>query len=145
LKSVTHSDAADELKGDEDKESEKAAKPLVKKMKKALGEQVKEVKASTRLTDSPSCIVMDNNDPSVQMQEMMRAMGQSAQMPEVKPILEINPQHSIIKHMNSMRKSKSFNNLCQLLLDQAMLVEGMKLKNPSEFVNRVNSVLEKSF
>ena len=133
------------MKGNDDKKSEKEAKPLVNKIKKSLAEQIKDVKASTRLTDSPSCIVMDNNDPSVQMQEMMKAMGQGSQMGEIKPILEVNPKHPIVKEMAKMRKGKSFDNLCQLLLDQAKLVEGLKLQNPSEFVNRVNSLLEKSF
>ncbi len=144
LKSVTHSDAAEDIKDDSDKDSEKAVKPLIKKIKKVLGDQVKDVTASTRLTESPSCIVTDQNDPSIQMREMMRSMGQGANMPESKPILEINPNHSIVKSISKMRKSKAFDNICQLLLDQALLVDGAKLDNPAEFVGRLNSVLEET-
>ena len=73
---MTHSDAAEDIKDDSDKDSEKAVKPLIKKIKKVLGDQVKDVTASTRLTESPSCIVTDQNDPSIQMREMMRSVGQ---------------------------------------------------------------------
>ena len=144
LKSVTHSDAAEDIKEETDKKVEKAVKPLIKKIKKILGEQVKDVTASTRLTESPSCIVTDQNDPSVQMREMMRSMGQAANMPEAKPILEINPEHSIVKRLSEMKKGKAFDNICQILLDQALLVDGVKLENPAEFVGRLNSVLEDS-
>ncbi len=144
LKSVTHSDAAEELKDETDKDAEKSVKPLIKKIKKVLGDQVKDVMASTRLTNSPSCIVTDQNDPSAQLREMMKAMGQSGNIPESKPILEINPEHSIVKRLSSMRKSKAFDNICQLLLDQALLVEGLKLENPADFVGRLNSVLEET-
>ena len=65
-------------------------------------------------------------------------------MPESKPILEINPNHSIVKRISKMRKSKAFDNICQLLLDQALLVDGAKLDNPAEFVGRLNSVLEET-
>ena len=109
-------------------------------MKKALGEQVKDVKASYRLKDSPSCIVADSNDPTAKMQEIMKAMGQHGKQ-DVKPILEINPSHSIIHKLKGMKKSKSFDNISQLLLDQAVLLEGAKLQNPTEFVERLNNIL----
>ena len=144
LKSVTHSDAAEDIKDETDKSVEKAFKPVIKKIKKVLGDQVKDVLASSRLTESPSCIVTDQNDPSVQMREMMRSMGQAANMPEAKPILEINPEHSIVKRLIKMRKGKAFDNISQLLLDQALLVEGVKLDNPAEFVGRLNAVLEET-
>jgi molecular chaperone HtpG len=144
LKSVTHSDAAEDLKDEDDKNVKKAIKPLIKKIKKILGDQVKDVQASTRLTESPSCIVTDQNDPSVQMKEMMRAMGQGANMPDAKPILEINPEHVIVIRLTKMKKGKAFDNICQLLLDQALLVEGVKLENPAAFVGRLNAVLEES-
>ncbi len=132
LKSVNFSDAAEELKTDEDKKEETNIKPLLKKMKKVLGEQVKDVTASSRLKDSPSCIVADSNDPTAKMQELMKAMGQPGQQ-DIKPILEINPSHAIIRKMKKMRKSKSFDDISQLLLDQAVLLEGAKLQNPTEF------------
>ena len=143
LKSVNFSDAAEELKTDEDKKEETNIKPLLKKMKKVLGEQVKDVTASSRLKDSPSCIVADSNDPTAKMQELMRAMGQPGQQ-DIKPILEINPSHAIIIKLKNMKKSKSFDDISQLLLDQAVLLEGAKLKNPTEFVDRLNTILTES-
>ena len=143
LKSVNFSDAADDLQTDEDKKEETNLKPLIKKMKKVLGEQVKDVKASSRLKDSPSCIVADSNDPTAKMQELMKAMGQSGQQ-DVKPILEINPSHAIIIKLKDMKKSKSFDNISQLLLDQAVLLEGAKLQNPTDFVDRLNIILTES-
>jgi len=143
LKSVNFSDATDELKTDTDKKEETNIKPLLKKMKKVLGEQVKDVTASSRLKNSPSCIVADSNDPTAKMQELMRAMGQPGQQ-DIKPILEINPSHAIILKLKNMKKSKSFDNISQLLLDQAVLLEGAKLKNPTEFVDRLNTILTES-
>jgi len=140
LKSVNFSDAADELKTDDIKKDEDDIKPLIKKMKKVLGEQVKDVQASSRLKDSPSCIVADSNDPTAKMQEIMKAMGQPGQQ-DIKPILEINPSHAIILKLKGMKKSKSFDDISQLLLDQAVLLEGAKLKNPTEFVERLNTIL----
>ncbi|MDP6134235.1 MAG: molecular chaperone HtpG [Candidatus Marinimicrobia bacterium] len=143
LKSVNFSDAADDLQTDENKKEETNLKPLIKKMKKVLGEQVKDVKASSRLKDSPSCIVADSNDPTAKMQELMKAMGQAGQQ-DVKPILEINPSHAIIIKLKDMKKSKSFDNISQLLLDQAVLLEGAKLQNPTDFVDRLNNILTES-
>ena len=140
LKSVNFSDAADDLKSDDNKKEEDDIKPLIKKMKKVLGEQVKDVKVSSRLKDSPSCIVADSNDPTAKMQEIMKAMGQHGQQ-DIKPILEINPSHAIIRKLKGMKKSKSFDDISQLLLDQAILLEGAKLKTPTEFVERLNSIL----
>ena len=144
LKSVNFSDAADDLQTDEGKKEEDNLKPLIKKIKKVLGDQVKDVKASTRLKDSPSCIVADSNDPTAKMQEIMKAMGQQYGQQDVKPILEINPSHAIILKMKNMRKSKSFDDISQLLLDQAVLLEGAKLQNPTEFVERLNTILSET-
>ena len=143
LKSVNYSDAADDLKTDKEKKTEDKIQPLAKKISKSLGDQVKDVKISSRLKDSPSCIVADSNDPTAKMQELMKAMGQAGNQ-EVKPILEINPAHAIIKKLSGMRKNKSFDDVSQLLLDQAILLEGAKLKNPTDFVNRLNTILSKN-
>ncbi|MCF6237368.1 MAG: molecular chaperone HtpG [Candidatus Marinimicrobia bacterium] len=147
FKSVNRSNAGDELKKDDepadDETVEKEVKPFIKKVKKVLGDRVKDVKVSSRLTDSPSVLVADADDPTFQMQEMMRAMGQM-DMPDAKPILEINLDHPILKKMKDMRKSKDFDNATELLYEQAMLLEGMKLENPAEFVRRLNEVLTKS-
>ena len=144
LKAVNRSDAAEDLKSDDDKNEEKAIEPLIKKVKVVLKGKVKDVKASTRLSDSPSCIVADSNDPTAQMQEMLKAMGQVTIGEEIKPILEINPNHPIIKKMAGMKKGKAFEEVAELLFDQAKLLEGVKLDNPADFVKRLNSVLKKS-
>ena len=143
FKSVHHSDAADDLKTEDSKSDKKDLKPLAKKIKKVLGDQVKDVLVSSRLNESPSCIVADQNDPTAKMQEMFKAMGQST-MPDVKPILEINPEHKIVKKMKALGKTKTFEDLCWLLYEQAMLIEGVKLPNPATFVTRLNNFLIKS-
>jgi len=143
LKSVNRSDAAEDLKTEDDKKEEKDISPVIKKIKKVLGDRVKDVVASTRLSDSPSCIVADSNDPTAQIQEMLKAMGQ-APTEEFKPILEINPKHKIVKKLIEMRKTKAFDDTCFLLYEQALLIEGVKLDNPADFVKRMNAVMERA-
>jgi len=138
LKSVNRSGSADELGDDIDKDLEKSSKPLIKKLKKALGEKVKDVKLSTRLSDSPSCIVMDENDPTVQMQEILRSMGQ-ADIPTIKPILEINPKHELVEKLKS--DTNSFDDIALLLYEQALLQEGIKLEDTAGFVKRMNRLI----
>ena len=140
LKSVNRSGAADDFSEDKDKNKEEALKPVLKKIKKILGDRVKDVKVSSRLSDSPSCVVVDENDPTAQMQEMMRSMGQ-AELPDVKPILEVNPNHKIIKKLKDKIKQKSFNDIAFLLYEQALIQEGVKLDNPAEFTERLNKVI----
>jgi molecular chaperone HtpG len=137
LKSVNRAGAADELKGDEDKKKEDDLKPLLKKMKKALGDAVKDVVMSSRLSDSPSCIVADENDPTMQMQHILKAMGQS-EMPDIKPILEVNPDHEIVKKLEASSDDSWIDDASWLLYEQALLVEGVELKKPAEFVKRLN-------
>ena len=141
LKAVNKSGAADDLKTEDDKEKEKDLEPVLKRIKDVLGERVKEVKASSRLLDSPSCVVADENDPTMQMQQMMRAMGQT-DMPEIVPILEINPDHEIVKKLKDSSDDAVFEDVSFLLFEQAMLVEGQQLKEPAEFVKRLNRVME---
>ncbi|MBN2657446.1 MAG: molecular chaperone HtpG [Spirochaetales bacterium] len=143
LKAVNKSGAMDDLKTEEDEKKEEEMKPLLEKIKAALGEAVKDVVASSRLHDSPSCIVVDENDPTAQMQQMLRQMGQT-DLPEIKPILEINPDHEIVKKMESSSDEDLIKDASLLLLDQAMMVEGMELKDPSEFAKRLNRVIAKS-
>jgi len=144
LKSVNRSDAAEDLKSADDKEREKKIEPLVKKIKEKLGENVKNVIASTRLSDSPSCIVADENDPTVQMQNILKAMGQNG-LQEFKPVLEINPDHEIIKKLENTSDESLIEDISFLLLEQAMLVEGMELKSPNTFVARMNRILKMAF
>lgn len=143
LKSVNRSGAADELAKDSDKDTLKEMIPLIKRIKKILGDKVKDVKISNRLSDSPSCIVADENDPTSQMQEIMRSMGQ-ADLPTIRPILEINPDHAIVKKMKTRTKGKVFEDVSLLLYEQALIQEGVQLENPSKFVKRLNSVITKS-
>ena len=143
LKPLNRSDAADDLKTEEDKKSEKKIDPLIKKIKKVLGDEVKDVRASARLSDSPSCIVADEKDPTIQMQHLLKSMGQT-DMPEVKPILEINPGHEIVQKLVDSDNDEAIEDAGRLLLEQALLLEGVQLKDPSGFVKRLNKVLTKS-
>ena len=133
----------EELKSKDEKIDSKDCKPLLKKIKVVLGDKVKDVLVSSRLTNSPSCIVADSNDPSAQMQKMFKQMGQM-NMPDAKPILEINPNHKIVKKLSKMSKTKQFNDSVFMLYEQALLAENMKLEDPNEFINRLNRALEKS-
>jgi len=140
LKSVNRSGAADDISENADKDSEKSTKPVLKKIKKVLGDKVKDVKVSSRLSDSPSCIVADENDPTSQMQEIMKSMGQTG-MPAIKPILEINPNHEIVEKLKSMTRQKSFDDIALLLYEQALIQEGVTLEDPAGFVNRLNKAI----
>jgi molecular chaperone HtpG len=139
LKAVNKAGAGDDLKGTEDKKKEEDLKPLVETIKKVLGDAVKDVKASSRLADSPSCIVADDNDPSMQMAQMMKAMGQQA--PALKPILEVNPDHEIVKKLQESKDEALVADASWLLLEQALLIDGVPLENPGLFVQRLNRVL----
>jgi molecular chaperone HtpG len=143
LKPVNRSDAGEDLKTKEDKKKASEAKPVVEKIKKALGDRVKDVKLSVRLADSPSCIVLDENDPSLKMQEMLKAMGQK-ELPEIKPILEINPDHPIVESLKQIEDDSAVEDVSHLLYEQALLVEGIQLKEPSDFVKRLNRVMAKA-
>jgi len=140
LKSINRSGAADDFSEEKDKDKEKSLKPVLKKIKNILGERVKDVILSNRLSESPSCIVADEHDPTAQMQELMRSMGQT-DLPEIKPILELNPNHKIIKRLKDKTRQKSFNDIAFLLYEQALIQEGVKLDNPAEFSERLNKVI----
>jgi molecular chaperone HtpG len=140
LKAVNRAGADEELGEKQDKQAEKEAKPVIEKIKKALGDRVKDVKLSRRLHDSPSCIVADENDPSMQMAQMLKAMGQ-AEMPDIKPILEVNGEHPIVLSLKNTGDEERIADIAGVLLDQALLVEGIKLKDPANFVRRLNRLL----
>ena len=143
LKSVNRADAGEDLKAKKDKKKDKELKPLLDRMKAVLGDRVKDVVTSVRLDDSPSCIVVDDSDPTMRMQQMMKALGQF-EVPEVKPILEINPDHQIIVRMKDMAEGDEFNDAAFLLLEQALLVEGAPLKDPAAFVKRLNKLMSRA-
>ena len=144
LKAVNRAGSDEELGVDKDeaKKKEDAFKPVQEKIKKALGDRVKDVTLSKRLSDSPSCIVVDENDPSLQMERMMRAMGQAG-MGAVKPILEVNGDHTIVKTLEATSDEAYIANVAEVLLDQALLVSGAELKNPADFVKAMNALLSK--
>jgi len=140
LKAVNRSGADEELGEKENKTAEDEIKPIIEKIKKALGDRVKDVKLSRRLHDSPSCIVADENDPTMQMTQMLKALGQ-AEVPEIKPILEVNGEHAIVLKLKGTEDEAQIADIAGVLLDQALLVEGIKLKDPSDFVKRLNRLL----
>ena len=144
LKAVNRAGSDEELGVDkaEAEKKDKEFKPVVEKIKKALGEKVKEVKLSKTLSgENPSCIVVDENDPSYQMIQMMKAMGQSG--PELKPILEINGEHPIISKVKDSDDEDLIKDVSEVLLDQALLIAGVELKEPAEFVKHLNNLLSK--
>jgi molecular chaperone HtpG len=143
LKAVNRADAGDDLGEKADTKKAKSLEPVVDKLKEVLGERVKDVRLSVRLADSPSCIVLDDTDPSMKMQQLLKAMGQT-DLPEIQPILEINPDHEIVTKLQATDDEEIFADAAELLLDQALLVEGAPIKEPAEFVRRLNRVLGRS-
>ena len=144
LKAVNKSSAGEDLKDAADKDKSEDLKPLLDKIKSVLGDRVKDVKASMRLADSPSCIVSDEDEPSMKMQQMLRAMGQDHQIPTLKPTLEINPDHEIVKKLLGSTDDGLINDAAWLLFEQALLIEGMPVENPGAFVQRLNRVLSRA-
>ncbi|MFZ2913336.1 MAG: molecular chaperone HtpG [Rectinemataceae bacterium] len=151
LKSINRSGSEDEIGKSDEPESradEKTAEKAVEAAKRILGDAVKDVRLSKRLAESPSCVVVDSDDPSFQLSEMMRQMG-GTELPDVKPILELNPSHELVKRLAAIATAAPVSagaagdadeadDLARLLLDQALLLEGAQLKDPASFVARMN-------
>ncbi|MDQ1817701.1 molecular chaperone HtpG [Massilia sp. CCM 9210] len=130
----------DEAEKKEHEETETSYKELVERMKAALGEKAKDVRVTFRLTDSPACLVADENELSGNLLRMLKAAGQSA--PESKPILEINPNHPLVTRLkNEDAASTQFGDWAHILFDQALLAEGGSLSDPATFVKRLNEML----
>jgi molecular chaperone HtpG len=121
------------------KKIEEEAKTLIEKIKKTLGEQVKDVRVTHRLTDSPACLVSDTYDLSGNLARILKAAGQNA--PESKPILEVNPNHKLVKRLETESVDAVFDDLTHVLFDQALLAEGGTLEDPASFVKRMNSLI----
>ncbi|HSI38556.1 MAG TPA: molecular chaperone HtpG [Methylotenera sp.] len=121
------------------KKIEEEAKTLIEKIKNTLGDQVKDVRVTHRLTDSPACLVSDAHDLSGNLARILKAAGQKA--PETKPILEINPTHKLVKRLENESTDTVFNDLAYVLFDQALLAEGGALEDPASFVKRMNSLI----
>jgi molecular chaperone HtpG len=143
LKAVNKSTAGDDLKDESTPEKTEELKPLLEKIKATIGEAVKEVRVSSRLADSPAVIVSDEDEPSARMRQMMQAMGQK-NLPELQPTLEINPDHEIIRKLLADPSNSKVEDAAWLLFDQALLLEGVPLKDPATFVQRLNRVLNQS-
>jgi len=129
---------ADEEEKKQQSEAAEAFKPTVERLKQALGERVKDVRVTARLVDSPACVVVDENELSPHLLRMLKAAGQEA--PDVKPILEVNPHHALVKRLEA-QADPFFADWAELLLDQALLAEGASLKDPAAFVKRLNGLL----
>ena len=140
LKAVNKSSACEDLKDESTPGKTEELKPLIEKIKSTLGEAVKEVRISSRLAGSPSVIVSDEDEPSARIRQMMQAMGQK-DLPVLRPILEINPDHEIIQKLLADPHNGHVEDAAWLLFDQALLLEGVPLKDPASFVQRLNRVL----
>ncbi|WP_352337138.1 molecular chaperone HtpG [Psychrobacter sp. 16-MNA-CIBAN-0192] len=133
-------DLQDEAEKAEAEKAQETMKPVVDKLKTALGERAKDVKVSTRLVDSPACLVVGEGELSPQMIQMLKQMGQD--VPESKPTLEINPDHPLIKKLESSEQSDvDFDKLAQVIFDQALLADGGQLDDPAAYLKRVNELL----
>ncbi|MDY5616866.1 MAG: molecular chaperone HtpG [Helicobacter sp.] len=146
LRSITSKEALEDLGTQEvDKETQEKYKTILEEFKKVLGDEVKEVRLSNRLVDAPSCVVADPDDPSAAMMKMMKqmgAMGMGTEMAEPKPILELNPNHTILTKLLLNNDSAKIAEIAHLLLEEAKLLEGGKLKDVNAFVKRLNTLLE---
>nr|CRH05169.1 Chaperone protein htpG [Candidatus Magnetococcus massalia] len=130
----------EEAKDEEAKKAEEEAfKPLTERLGKILEEEVKEVRISKRLTESPACLVGDANDMSASLERLLKEAGQS--VPESKRILEINPDHPLVKRLKDESDETRFGDIAHVVHDQALLSEGGSLKDPAQFVKRLNELL----
>lgn len=124
---------------EEQKEAEKALEPFVERVKTLLGERVKEVRLTHRLTDTPAIVTTDANEMTTQMAKLFAAAGQD--VPEVKYIFEINPEHGLVKRVADTQDEARFAEWVELLLDQALLAERGTLDDPNQFIRRMNQLL----
>ena len=122
------------------KAAEESYKDLLQRMQDMLGDKVKEVRISHRLTDSPSCMVVEQHDMAVSMQKILKQAGH--QLPDIQPILEVNPDHPLVQRLNDEADEKRFEDWTRILFDQALLSEGGQLDDPAAFVSRMNELLQ---
>jgi molecular chaperone HtpG len=132
-------DLEDKADKEEHKKTEEEYKDLMEKMKESLGDKAKEVRVSHRLTNSPSCIVVDENEMALSMQNILKQAGHD--VPAVKPILEVNPTHPLVAQLKQEEDNQRFSDWTNILFEQAMLSEGAQLEDPSSFVKRLNDML----
>lgn len=131
-------DLTDEAEKEETRQAEESLKPVVEKLQSVLADRAKEVRVSSRLVDSPACLVVGDGELTPQVAQMLKAMGQP--VPDVKPILEINPTHPLIERLEA---SSDFDDLAQVVFDQALLADGGQLDDPAGYLKRINKLLLK--
>ncbi len=132
-------DLQDEAEEKQNKETEKEYADIVKRMKENLGEKVKDVRVSHRLTTSPACLVVEDGDMNVSLQNMLKQAGHD--VPNINPTLEINPQNPIIVKLKEESDEDRFSDWSEIMYEQALLSEGGQLKDPASYVNRMNSMM----
>ena len=129
-------DLQDEAERKAAEEAAESVKPLLDKLKEALKEQVEDVRVTTRLVDSPACLVVKDAGMSMQLARMLKQAGQ--RVPDSKPVLEINAEHPLVKKLDG---HAHFDDLAHILFDQALLAEGGLPDDPAAYVRRVNALL----
>jgi molecular chaperone HtpG len=129
----------DSAEKEEQEKTEKKFESLTTRIKTQLEKDVKEVRVTHRLTDSPACLVVDDEDMGEQMRRIMEAAGQT--LPETKPIFELNPEHPLIVKLDKEQDEERFADLVSVIFDQASLAEGRQLEDPGQFTRRLNKLL----
>ena len=127
----------DEEEKQAQEQQEQEFSDVIAAVKESLKDRIKDVRLTNRLTDSPACLVADENDPGANLERIMKAMGQD--MPSSKPILELNPEHAIVKKLE--KDADDLSDWAMVLFDQAALAEGAQLQNPADYVKRINKLL----
>ena len=133
------SDKEDKDDKEQQEKSEKEFADLVTRIKDNLGDRVKEVRVTHRLTDSPACLAIDEHDMGAQMRKIMEASGQA--VPESKPIFEVNPEHPLLAKLDKEADEERFGDLVTVLFGQASLADGGQIEDPGEFTSRLNKLL----
>jgi molecular chaperone HtpG len=142
FKDISAIEAPSSKSEDEQKVIDADMKPFTDKMKESLGDAIKEVKISTRLTDSPACIIKDSSDPMASMAHIFRQMGQ--EVPDAPLILEVNPDSDMIKKLQAMNDKEMFDDMAWVLLDSAKIAEGIEIEEKSEFAKRVARIASRA-
>ncbi|CUV66399.1 Chaperone protein HtpG [Sulfurovum sp. enrichment culture clone C5] len=142
LKDISTIDAPSSKTKEEQDALDESVKPLLEKIKEVLGDAVKDVKASSRLVDSPSCVLKDSSDPMASMAHIFRQMGQ--EVPDAALILEINPDHNMVKKLDSLSDKEMFEDISWILLDNAKISEGIDIDDKADFAKRVARIATKA-
>ena len=142
LKAINKAGAMDDLKSEGDDNSSEEKKDLIEKIKKALSDKVKDVRLSSRLVDTPAVVVNDDNDPSAQMQRLMKQMG-GPDVGDIKPILEINASSPLIRKIEESQDDEYVRKLSEIVLSSAMLQEGIMPDDPVAYTRAISELLSK--